>query len=102
MYSADRLDALTEDVRNMDDCIKEEDFDKAFKRYWGDFRQHSKYLTCLENVLEFREQFQKDNPEEQMLKMRQEKEKKERKTTKKAKKAKKTKTIRKPKKNTGN
>lgn len=49
-YAKGRLSELAEDIKKMDECIEENDFKKAFERYWGKFRQHSKYLTCKENV----------------------------------------------------
>lgn len=101
-----RLNELEEDIKKMNECIKEDDFDKAFKTYWGDFRQRSKHLTCKENVFKFCKKFEKTNPERKMGKRTSEKKetKKKAKRTKKAKKTNtiKTKPIRKTKKNTSN
>lgn len=85
-FSLKRLNVLEEIIKKMNECIEEDDFDKAFKKYWGKFRQHSKHLTCKENVQEFREQFKKANPDGKMGKRKPAK-----KETKKPKKTKKTK-----------
>ena len=61
-FELQRLNELEEVIKKMNECIKEDDFDKAFKRYWGKFRQLSKHLTCKENVLEFCKKFEKANP----------------------------------------
>lgn len=42
-FSLKRLNELEEIIKKMDECIEEDDFNKAFKRYWGNYRQRSKH-----------------------------------------------------------
>lgn len=70
-YKSARMDALKEIVKNMDNCIKVEIFEIAFKSYWGKYRQHSKYDTCWEEVNKFCEQFMRDNPKGELTEKQQ-------------------------------